>query len=42
MLIVETVYNKEQAMEITEIAKRLVVGNRARELAKQIRKKVKK
>ena len=38
MLIVGTVYDQQEAMEITEIAKRLVVGNRARVLAKLIKK----
>lgn len=38
MLIVGTVYDKQEAMEITQIAKRFVVGNRARVLARQIKK----
>ena len=38
MLIVGTVDSPQEAREIQEIAKRLVVGNRFREVAKRIRK----
>lgn len=38
MLIVGTVSSPQQAMEIQRIAKLFVVGNRIRELARQIRK----
>lgn len=38
MKIVGIVNSKEEAFEIQGIAKRFILGNRVRELAKQIRK----
>jgi len=38
MLIVGMINTRQEAMEIQDIAKRFVIGNRARFLAQQIRK----